>query len=121
MKTPSVQIQSLPRACNEALILAALAGEPRHGYQIVLDLEARSGGAFRFKHGTLYPILHRLEKEERIEGAWDDDGPRGKRKAYRLTSAGEEHLASLRGELENLFGRLFEALTPREGSGEEQQ
>lgn len=120
MKTPSVQIQSLPRACNEALILAALAGEPRHGYQIVLDLEARSSGAFRFKHGTLYPILHRLEKEERIEGAWSDEGPRGKRKAYRLTAQGEAYAASLRGELEELFGRLFEALAPRDEKGEAQ-
>ena len=82
MSTSPIPIQALPRACNEALILACLAGEPRHGYQIVLDLEARSGGAFRLKHGTLYPILHRLEQEGFIEGAWSDEGPRGKRKAY---------------------------------------
>ena len=84
MSTSPISIQGLPRSCNEALILACLAGGPRHGYQLALDLETRSGGAFRLKHGTLYPILHRLEQEALIEGAWDDEGPRGKRKAYRL-------------------------------------
>ena len=69
-----LSIQALPRACNEALILAALSGKARHGYQIVLDLEARSSGAFQFKHGTLYPILHRLEQSELIEGDWSDEG-----------------------------------------------
>jgi len=113
MNTPSIAIQTLPRACNEALILAALSGEPRHGYQIVLDIEARSGGAFRFKHGTLYPILHRLEKEALIEGAWSDEGPRGKRKAYQLTEDGKAYCAAQRAGLEALFGNLFEALTPR--------
>ncbi len=106
MSTSPIPIQALPRTCNEALILAALAGGPRHGYQIVLDLEERSGGAFRFKHGTLYPILHRLENEGFIEGAWSDEGPRGKRKAYRLTPAGEAHAAGQRAGLEALFATI---------------
>lgn len=118
MNTSSIAIQGLPRACNEALILAALSGEPRHGYQIVLDIEARSDGAFRFKHGTLYPILHRLEKEALIEGAWSDEGPRGKRKAYRLTPAGEAFFATQHAALEALFGSLFKALKPRTGTNE---
>ena len=95
MSTSPISIQGLPRSCNEALILACLAGGPRHGYQLALDLETRSGGAFRLKHGTLYPILHRLEQEALIEGAWDDEGPRGKRKAYRLTPAGQARAAEL--------------------------
>lgn len=106
MSTPPIPIQALPRTCNEALILAALSGEPRHGYQIVLDLEARSEGAFRFKHGTLYPILHRLEQEGYIEGAWSDEGPRGKRKAYRLTPAGEAFAAEQRAGLGALFATI---------------
>lgn len=105
-------IQHLPKACNEALILAALAGEARHGYQIVLDLEERSGGAFQFKHGTLYPILHRLEKEGLIEGAWSDEGPRGKRKAYQLTPAGRAYAAQQRAALDGLIERLLQALGP---------
>jgi PadR family transcriptional regulator len=58
------------------------------GYQLALDVEERSGGFFEFKHGTLYPTLHKLEKERLIEGAWSDEGPRGKRRHYRVTEKG---------------------------------
>ena len=100
---PPITLQALPRVCNEALILSALEGGPRHGYQLVLDLEERSGGAFRLRHGTLYPILHRLEADGLIEGAWSDEGPRGRRKAYRLTAAGEAFAARQRQDLVELL------------------
>lgn len=106
----SLSIQGLPRACNEALILAALSGKARHGYQIVLDLEKRSGGVFRFKHGTLYPILHRLEQDGYIEGDWSDEGPRGQRKAYRLTPAGRSYAKKQRVALATLFGRVGDSI-----------
>ena len=69
--------------------------QPSKGYQLALDLEERSGGRFSFKHGTLYPILHKLEKEGLIEGAWSDEGQRGKRKSYQLTRAGRRYLAEV--------------------------
>jgi PadR family transcriptional regulator PadR len=112
-----IPIQGLPRACHEALILAALAGQARHGYQIALDVETRSAGACRFKHGTLYPLLHQLEEDGHIAGTWSDEGPRGKRKAYRLTPAGRDHAAQQRAALEVLFGRLFAALDDPPGQG----
>lgn len=85
---PEVTISSLTRNCNESLILAALADGPLHGYQLALDIAERSDGFFRFQHGTLYPILHRLEKDGLIEGIWSEEGPRGKRKSYALTTRG---------------------------------
>ena len=85
---PEVTISSLTRNCNESLILAALADGPLHGYQLALDIAERSEGFFRFQHGTLYPILHRLEKDGLIEGIWTEEGPRGKRKRYALTTRG---------------------------------
>ena len=57
------EIQNLTKNCNEALILAILSKEKKHGYQIALELEERSEGLFKFNHGTLYPILHKLEKD----------------------------------------------------------
>jgi PadR family transcriptional regulator PadR len=88
MKRPSVEIRSLTRSCNETLILTALESGPSHGYQLALDLEEQSGGYFEFKHGTLYPILHKLEKEGLIAGSWSDEGIRGRRRHYRLTEEG---------------------------------
>ena len=60
-----------------------------HGYQIATTIGERGDGYFHFKHGTLYPILHRLEKDGLIKGQWSDEGPRGRRKSYALTRKGE--------------------------------
>ena len=84
--------QDLSRSCNEMLVLSALARGAGHGYQLALDVEERSGGAFRFNHGTLYPILHRLEEKGLVVGHWSDDPGRGRRrKSYALTGKGEKH------------------------------
>jgi len=74
------------------LILSAVQRAPCHGYQIALEIEEQSGGYFSFKHGTLYPILHHLEKEGLIDGRWDEGrGPR-KRKQYVITDGGRLYL-----------------------------
>jgi PadR family transcriptional regulator PadR len=88
----SIDLQSLSRSCNEALILATLSSGPHHGYQLVLELEEKSAGAFRFRHGTLYPILHKLESEGLISGDWLDEPGRRKRKTYQLTDRGRLYL-----------------------------
>ena len=95
-KEPHLEPQSLAKYFNEALLLSALETGPKHGYQLALDIEERSGKRFGFKHGTLYPILHKLEKEGLIEGAWSDEGKRGKRKRYQLTGDGKAYLRDLR-------------------------
>lgn len=102
-----LDVQGLSRSCNETLILATLASGPHHGYQLVLELEEKSGGVFRFKHGTLYPILHRLEKEGVIRGEWLDEVSKRKRKSYRLTPAGRQHLEAQRGAWTDFFERFF--------------
>ena len=91
---PTVEIQNLARSCNETLLLALLATGPHHGYQLALELEEKSGGTFRFNHGTLYPILHKLERQGLIRGDWLDEETRRKRKSYLLTETGRDRLAS---------------------------
>lgn len=86
-----VDLQALVRDMNEALVLAAVRDRPKHGYQVALDIGERSGGLFSFQHGTLYPILHRLEKAGLLSGAWSD-GTGRRRKEYRITPAGRERL-----------------------------
>ena len=110
LKDPNVEPQSLTKHFNEALILSSLGAGPKHGYQMALDIEERSGGRFGFKHGTLYPILHKLEKEGLIEGAWSDEGQRGKRKAYRLTRDGERYLQELRASWRTLLDRFSQVI-----------
>lgn len=100
--------RSLGRDVNEALVLSVLRDEPRHGYEIALEVEERSGGAFELQHGTLYPILHRLEEEGRIRGAWSEEGRR--RKVYRLTQAGRRHLGEEADRLREGLERLADML-----------
>ena len=63
MEQESFDVQGFARDVHELLVLTTLREQSKHGYQIALDVEADSNGLFQFKHGTLYPILHRLEGE----------------------------------------------------------
>lgn len=69
-------------------ILSLLSEGPKHGYQLMKELEERSGGMYRASAGSIYPTLQQLEDEELIEA--DQQG--GKR-VYRLTDAGRAELA----------------------------
>ena len=105
-----IEIQNLSRDCHRALVLAILSGGPHHGYQLALELEEKSGGAFRFNHGTLYPILHRLEQEGLIQGDWLDEESRRKRKSYGLTADGRHRLAELTSGWRGFFSRFFSVI-----------
>jgi len=104
------ELQNLTKTCNETLILAALSSGDKHGYQLAVELEEKSNGYFRFKHGTLYPILHKLEKDGLIRGEWADDSPKRKRKQYHLTARGARHLDRVRTEWQT-FCRNLTAVT----------
>ena len=113
-KDTVVEPQSLAKHFNEALILSALRSWPKHGYQLALDIEERSGGRFGFKHGTLYPILHKLEKDGLIEGAWSDEGRRGRRKRYQLTRNGKRYFKELKASWATLLTRFSDFLGEEE-------
>ena len=88
MAKANIEIQNLTRSCNELLIMGSLVSGRKHGYEIAILLEEKSEGQFRFNHGTLYPILHNLEKKGLIKGEWKQEVSRRKRKYYSLTSRG---------------------------------
>lgn len=74
------------------LVLSLLAGEDMYGYQMIVELARRSDHTFDMKEGTLYPILHGLEKDRSVE-AYMQKAPTGRmRKYYHLTKKGAERL-----------------------------
>ena len=73
------------------LILLSLAGQPRHGYSILKDVERMSDGRVTLSTGTLYGALRRLLDDEWIERFEEKETPRG-RQAYRLTAHGRRNL-----------------------------
>jgi DNA-binding PadR family transcriptional regulator len=106
MAESGFEVQGLAKSCNEILLLAVLAGEAKHGYQLAVEVEERSDGFFRFNHGTLYPILHKLEKDGMIRGEWGEGGPARKRKSYKLTPAGRRYLDRQRRAWGRFLGHL---------------
>ncbi|MGE5828152.1 MAG: PadR family transcriptional regulator [Micromonosporaceae bacterium] len=70
---------------------------PTHGYALLAELRDRSHGSFDLPEGTVYPALHRLERDGLVTSDWDDGRPR-RRRIYRLTLAGEAALVAKRRE-----------------------
>ena len=92
----------------DALVLAALEQEPAHGYAIIKRLQRRSDDVFRLPEGTVYPALHRLERDGLVKSRWTSDSGR-RRRVYRLTRAGGEALAVRRLEWKT-FSHAVEAV-----------
>jgi transcriptional regulator len=92
----------------DALVLAALEVEPAHGYAIIQRLRRRSDDVFRLPEGTIYPALHRLERDGLVKSRWTRASGR-RRRVYRITRSGEEALAVRRLEWRT-FSRAVEAV-----------
>ncbi|MCJ7626870.1 MAG: helix-turn-helix transcriptional regulator [Longimicrobiales bacterium] len=109
MAEKDFDVQAFARDINELLVLSTLRAGPKHGYQIGLDVETDSNGLFRFRHGTLYPILHRLEEGSLIRGSWSKAGGR-RRKVYSLTGTGERHLSGETNRVQEIVSGLMRLL-----------
>ena len=80
-------------ASTSLLVLAALAREPSYGYKIVRGINESAGGIFTWSEGTIYPILHKLEKEKLLRTQWQDADNGRSRKYYYITARGRAALA----------------------------
>src|SRR5215207_4267222 len=85
------------RGTLPTLILKAVAVRPDHGYSIAQRIKERSRGVLDFKEGTLYPALHKLEQEGRVESSEQVENGRIRR-YYRITPSGRKALAKDREE-----------------------
>ena len=74
------------------LVLSLLADGDKYGYQMVEELARRSDDTFRLKEGTLYPLLHTLEKQRLVTSYTMTTEQGRERKYYRLTGAGRRQL-----------------------------
>lgn len=81
--------RELLKGSTTILILSLLDRQAMYGYQMIKEIEKKSSGVFKFKEGTLYPILHSLESEGSIESYWDESEGSRKRKYYQITERGK--------------------------------
>ncbi|CAB3772635.1 PadR family transcriptional regulator [Burkholderia sp. MSh2] len=85
----------------QLLLLALVAEQPSHGYELIKALDTRSNGFYSPSPGMVYPALTYLE-----EGGFVASQAEGNRKRYALTDAGQAHLDSQRERVDTLFARL---------------
>ncbi len=76
----------------DLLILGTLQWGPQHGHGIGLAIRADSGGLLQVETGSLYPALHRLERQGWIASEWKISDKNQKAKYYHLTPAGRQQL-----------------------------
>jgi DNA-binding PadR family transcriptional regulator len=79
-----------------------------HGYALITALRESSEGTFDLPEGTVYPALHRLERDGLISSEWHDVSPR-RRRVYRLTPRGAEALTAKKAEWQ-AFSRGMQAV-----------
>jgi DNA-binding PadR family transcriptional regulator len=94
----------------QTLILSFIAETPRHGYDLIKEMEALSGGEYAPSPGVIYPALTYMEEQGVI--AVSDDGTA--RKSYALTEDGRSQLAEREGDVARLRKRLTDLAEVRE-------
>ena len=82
------QRRELMKGNIDSLLLSLIGQQPMYGYQLLKELERRSQGYFKFKEGTLYPVLHRLERAGLVRGQWQTLPSGRQRKYYHITEKG---------------------------------
>src|SRR6185437_9717641 len=78
----------------DMLILQTLQWGPQHGYGIVQALRLQSGDVLQVETGSLYPALHRLERQSWVQSEWKQSESKQKARYYRITAKGKKQLAS---------------------------
>jgi PadR family transcriptional regulator PadR len=103
----------------DLLILQTLQWGPQHGYGITQAIRTNSGEVLQVDTGSLYPALHRLERQQWIASEWKVSEHKQRVKVYELTASGKKQLASQRSSWEQLSAAIAGVLNPagKEGEG----
>jgi transcriptional regulator len=96
----------------DLLILQTLMWGPHHGYGISQAIRANSGDLLQVDAGSLYPALHRLEKQKWIGAEWKISGNKQEVKVYRLKAAGRKRLTEERSRWEQVSDAIAGVLNP---------
>jgi PadR family transcriptional regulator len=96
----------------ELLVLTALRGGPGYGYSLIRELRERSGGEFELLEGSIYPALHRLERDGLVTSTWSEVGGR-RRRVYRLSRKGRSALTEQERDWRRFENAMNLVLSPR--------
>ncbi len=97
----------------DLLILQTLRWGPRHGYGIAQMIRSGSADVLQVDTGSLYPALHRLERQGAIAAAWSTSENKQRVRVYRLTALGRRRLAAERSRWKQLAEAIAAIMAPR--------
>ncbi len=98
--------KALVAASTKPMILSILQAGESYGYQIIQRVKELSDGELKWSDGMLYPVLHRLEKNNLIRSRWIISDKGRHRKYYSITIQGKEALAKDMNEWMSVHGVL---------------
>jgi transcriptional regulator len=102
----------------DMLILQTLQWGPRHGYGLSQSIRTNSGEILKVDTGSLYPALHRLEKQKLIAAEWKQSENNQRTRVYKLTSQGKKQLTSERSRWSQLSAAIAGVLNPAKSEGD---
>ncbi|HEX4681772.1 MAG TPA: PadR family transcriptional regulator [Gemmatimonadaceae bacterium] len=110
-KPPIARIELL-QGTLDLIVLQALRWGPRHGYGLVQLIRATSNGVLQVDAGSLYPALHRLEKQRFVKAGWETSDNNQRVRVYRLTPAGRRRLTAERSRFEQFTQAIAGLFVP---------
>jgi transcriptional regulator len=102
--------QTTAQSTLDLLILKTLDRGPNHGFGITNHIQKASEGLLRIDEGSLYPALHRLERDGLISGKWAISENARRARFYDLTKAGRERLKEHEGDWRSLSAGVTRVL-----------
>jgi PadR family transcriptional regulator, regulatory protein PadR len=97
----------------DMLILQTLQWGPQHGYAIGQTIRTESAESLKIETGSLYPALHRLEKQGWVKSEWRMTEQNQRAKFYRLTASGKKQLLHERDRWTQLVSAIGTILRPK--------
>ena len=105
-------VASLVKGTLDLLVLRTLELQPLHGAAIAERIVQTTQGTFQIKAGSLFPALHRLERDGWIAGEWDTLPNSRRIKSYQLTRAGRKHLSTQKATWQRVVAAMSLVLDP---------
>lgn len=94
--------REMSRGLIKVLVLQVIAELDVYGYLLIKSLYDKTNGVFDLKDGTIYPILHALERDKSIKSYWEESDTGRKRKYYTITKLGIKVLDDYKSQWEIL-------------------
>ena len=101
----------LMRGTLDTILLEVTSRRPMYGYEICKAVNTKTQGFFDLREGSLYPALHRLERDGYLKSYWEQTQAHRRRKYYQITDSGGEVLARKRDEWRSFAGAIERVLT----------